>query len=404
MSGSDLLQPRVLIVDDERQIHASIRLRIGNEYALTCCTDARSALARISEQQFDLCFADIHMPNVDGIKFIEEAQKLDPQLGYVILSAFDTDENLRRSIPLQVFAFIPKPLPDREGFETQIEDWVLRTRDSRRRHALTKQAASLAGDLDAAKLEREVELVASETARDALLQTVNLLTTIHAHLVTCTAMLAARAKGEPSLIPPLRNLEEAKKAANAAVSVGEEFFGSAYGNRDTSPAIVDTGLRQAADIASRMCKAADRNLCLDIEKIDDRTPLRTLTGIDFLLLSIPLIGAALTLSPPNSTLRVTGSVVQRIDVGYCDSRFRRYLWFNRRSALISHPGVRLDFTTSAAPFSVAGAEDWLNNCHAPLARITTRGLVMGLQKSKGLFAIAVAPAASHFHAIVLLPV
>ena len=41
---AELLTPRVLIVDDERQIHASLRLRIGGQCELVSAHDARAAL------------------------------------------------------------------------------------------------------------------------------------------------------------------------------------------------------------------------------------------------------------------------------------------------------------------------------------------------------------------------
>ena len=41
---TELMTPRILVVDDERQIHASLRLRLGDKYELACCCDAREAL------------------------------------------------------------------------------------------------------------------------------------------------------------------------------------------------------------------------------------------------------------------------------------------------------------------------------------------------------------------------
>src|SRR5690606_19444372 len=116
---AELITPRILIVDDERQIHASLRLRLGKENDLICCYSASEALEKIANERFDLCFADIHMPHVNGLAFIEAAQKVDPALGFVVLSAFDSEDNLRRAIPLQVLDFLSKPLPDRTGFEAR---------------------------------------------------------------------------------------------------------------------------------------------------------------------------------------------------------------------------------------------------------------------------------------------
>jgi hypothetical protein len=84
--STDLLIPRILIVDDERQIHASLRLRLGSTYDLAFCFSARDALKLLASERFDLCFADIHMPNMDGLAFIAAAGEIDPHLGFVVLA------------------------------------------------------------------------------------------------------------------------------------------------------------------------------------------------------------------------------------------------------------------------------------------------------------------------------
>jgi len=396
--------PRILVVDDESQIHASLRLRLAKDYELVCCFDARSALQAMAGERFDLCFVDIHLPETDGLAFIGAAQRNDPALGYVVLSAFDSDANLRRTIPLQVYDFIGKPLPERQDFEARIPDWINRTRARRRDQALAKQAGAISHDLDSARLERDVELVASETARDALLQTANLLTTIHAHLVSAATAVAARAKTDPGIAALSRNLEEARKTADAAASVAEGFFDSAYGSRDSSPALVDTGVRHAIGIAVRMSRAEAANKVVDFLPLDTRQPIHGLSGIDFLLMVVPVIGAALTLAAANTTVGIRGEPLPRLDAIAKDPRFRSYLWINRKHALISHPGVLLTVAADAPPFSRARAEAWLKGEDRPLAAVTPRGLIAGLRQCQGVFGISLTPHADQCRLVLALPV
>jgi CheY-like chemotaxis protein len=400
--AAELLIPRIALVDDERQIHASIRLRLGRECDLVSFTDAREALAAITTQAFDLCIADIHMPHLDGLAFIDAATKIDPALGFVVLSAFDTEENLRRTIPLRVYDFISKPLPERDGFEARIPGWVERTRHGRRERALAGQATAIDRELDAALLERDVELIASESARDALLQTASLLTTVHAHLVTACLAFAARAKADPGLASLARNLDAGRKAAEAAATVAEEFFDSAYGQRDASPALLDTGLQHAIAIACRAQRAEENRKAVDCAAIDDQLPIRGLSGIDFLLMAVPAIGLALAASEPDSTLRIRGEPLARLESAARDARFKHHLWLNRRAALGSQPSLLLSITASAPPFSRAQAEAWLKG-DLPGARIPARGLVRGIAQCKGLLGLGVAPHATQFHLVLALP-
>jgi CheY-like chemotaxis protein len=399
----DMMTPRILVVDDERQIHASLRLRIGREYDLVFCFSGQEALEKLSQDRFDLCLADIHMPHMDGLAFIDAARKADPELGYVVLSAFDTDENLRRAIPLQVYDFISKPLPERGGFEDQIPRWVAETRQRRKEHSLAARVDTIATDLDSARLEREVEIVASESARDALLQTANLLTTIHAHLVNASLLIAARAKTDAGAAHLLRNLEEARRTADAAVAVAEGFFDSAYGSRNTAPALVNEGMRDAIDIVTRTSQAITTNKVIDFSPLDLRPVIRGLSGIDLLLMMVPAIGIAVHLAPSGTTIGIKGVHCSRMDSVIKDDRLREYAWFNRRNLLASHPGLILTVSASSPPMPFAQVEGWFKGIYQPLATLTSRGLLAGVEKCRGLVGFS-QPSHLDFRVSLVLPV
>lgn len=401
---ADLLPARILVVDDERQIHASVRLRLGREYEMISAFDPRDALDRLGRERFDLCITDLHMPHMDGFTFIERARLVDPGLGYVILSAFDSGENLRRAIPLQVYDFVGKPLPDREGFELRLRGWIDRTRTYRRDLALAEQTRSVAEELATAQLAHEVELVASETARDALLQTSNLLTTIHAHFVTAVTLLQGRAKGDPTLAHVLRNLEGGRKTTEAAVTVAEGFFNSAYANRDSSPAYIDGCIRHAIDVARRICRAEESDKQVDFTPIDERAIARGVSGIDLLLMLVPAMAMALAATQPRSTVRITGSALSRLDEVTKDSDFRHDLWLNRKHALVSHPGLRINITAYTPPLTRNEFEEWLKGGGVRLSSVAARGLVSGLRKSHGMLACATPEGSASFRLLLALPV
>jgi DNA-binding response OmpR family regulator len=402
----ELLTPRILVLDDERQIQSSLRLRLAKDYEVVCCSHAHQALEAVATGRFDLCFVDIHMPEMDGLTFIENARQTDAALGYVVLSAFDSSENLHRTVRLHVFDFIGKPLPERHEFEARIPGWIERTRSQRREQALVQQADLLHRDLDSARLDREVELVASETARDALLQTANLLTTIQAHLLSAASLSAARAKIDPTLMSLSRNLEEARKTASAAVGVADSFFGSAYASRDSSPGLIDSGIRQAISIANRMSSADAENKTVDLTSSlsNGHVSAHGLSGIELLLMVVPIIGAALLRAEASSTVGINLQSLARLDMAPKEPRFRGYLWANRKNAPLSHPGVLVTVTAAAPALQRAEAEAWLKGDSGPLSTISARGLVAGLQKSRGLLAISVAPSSGGFQVLLALPV
>ncbi len=380
----DLSPARILVVDDERQIYASIRLRLGEDNEVLASTDPREALKRLREERFDLCFVDLHMPHMNGFTFIEQAREADPDLGYVIVSAFDDATNVKRAIPLQIFDFIGKPLPDRAGFEHRVPGWIERTRQQRLDRQVAAESHRAAEEVASAQLKHAVELVASESARDALLQTANLLTTIHAHLVTLQTLLAPRARQDSSLSQSMRNLEAARRASDAAISVAEGFSNSAYANRDTSAAFLDGGIRQAIDLTIRVNSAAAAEVQVEYSGWDPHTAIRSISGIDLLLLLVPFIGIAQVRAVPGSTLRIEVGALTRLDQIVKAPATKQAVWFNRRRALTAHAGVQVILSGQGTPIERSVLEAWLGGDTEQLGRVSRRGVISGLQKCGGL--------------------
>ncbi|MFM9081532.1 MAG: response regulator transcription factor, partial [Opitutaceae bacterium] len=349
------------------------------------------------------CITDIHMPRMDGLAFIDAARDLDPGLGFVVLSAFDTAENLKRAIPLAVYDFLPKPLGTRADLEERIPGWIERTRERRREQDLARAAGTIADDRDAARLERDVEIVFSETAREVLRQTAGLQTTVHAHLISAITQLVARSRSDPGLAQIVRGLEEARKTAEASMSATGGFFDSSYGSRDASPAQPNEGIRQAIDIALRSSRAESEGKRVDFQPTERATIVRGLSGIDFLLMVIPAIGATLACASPGTPVGVTLEFAPRLDAVTRDPRHRRLLWINRKRALSSHPVLVITLSADGPSLTPTEVEDWLKGEHAPLTAVTPRGLLSGIEKCRGAFGAAVAPEAAKFQLLLALP-
>jgi CheY-like chemotaxis protein len=402
-AAARLLPPRLALVADDLLIHAYFRSRLDAAYELICFHDARSALAAFGQTHFDLCLVDIQIPDMDGLALIAAAALVDPTLGFVVLSAFDSEKNLRRTVPLQVYDFIWKPLPQRDGFEARLPEWIARTRQRRRDRALAEQAGTMDRDLYTARIERDIEWVASESARDALMEAANLLSTIHAHLVTATAQVSSRVKPEPVLLPLLRNLEVCRKTAEAAAALTEGFFSSAYGSRDASPALVHPGIEQAIGIASRITRAEAAGKVVDFSATDLRLHIQNLSGIDFLLMMVPVIGLALTVTAANTTVRINLESLSLLGTACGDLRFKNHLWLNRRNAHTSHPGTLITVTASGAPFTRVLSEAWLKGEEPAFSTVTVRSLLRGIEQCHGLVALALTPQADRFQIVLALP-
>jgi hypothetical protein len=266
------------------------------------------------------------------------------------------------------------------------------TRKRRREHDLAQHAGILASERDSARLERDVELVASESVRDGLLQVANVLTTINAHYVNGCAVLLGKVRGDSTLMPLLRSMEEGRRASEAVMNVTERFFGTAYGNRDSSPALINEGIRDALTLTARTHVAEGFNKAVHFMPLDAHLPLRGISGISFLLMIFPALAATLTLAPPNSTVTVRGEYHRRVDIMLKDPKLRSNFWLNRRNALTSQPAWLISMTAACPAIDRSQAELWLKGEFPPLEAIAPRGLIEGVQKCHGLLGFTLSPA------------
>jgi CheY-like chemotaxis protein len=69
---------RILVVDDEVAVGAAIGRVLQREHTVVIESDAREALARLANEDFDVIFCDLMMPAMSGIEFYETLAKSNP--------------------------------------------------------------------------------------------------------------------------------------------------------------------------------------------------------------------------------------------------------------------------------------------------------------------------------------
>lgn len=105
---------RVLVVDDEKYIRRSIINRVNWEQlgvqVAGEAANGEEALERMEELRPQIVLVDIRMPLMDGLAFIEEANKRFPDVHYVITSAYSDFDYARQALRLGVEDYILKPV------------------------------------------------------------------------------------------------------------------------------------------------------------------------------------------------------------------------------------------------------------------------------------------------------
>ncbi|OGU74054.1 MAG: hypothetical protein A2V93_07375 [Ignavibacteria bacterium RBG_16_34_14] len=103
-------KPRILIIDDEPDMLsgcAKILSALGN--IPIPVSNSKLALDLIKEDEFDLIFCDLLMPEVDGMQILESARNHLPQTPVIIFSAYGTIDRAVAAMKAGAFDFVEKP-------------------------------------------------------------------------------------------------------------------------------------------------------------------------------------------------------------------------------------------------------------------------------------------------------
>ena len=104
------IKSRFLIVDDDKNIRR-LCMTVGSSLGFSC-TEAESAEAALSQIELhspDLILADLLMPKMTGLEFLEQVKKLLPHTEVAIMTGHGSIENAVRAMRMGAYDFITKP-------------------------------------------------------------------------------------------------------------------------------------------------------------------------------------------------------------------------------------------------------------------------------------------------------
>jgi DNA-binding NtrC family response regulator len=101
---------KILIIDDERAIRASLRDILEYEnYSVEEAENAVNALEILKKNSFDVIFCDIKMPQMDGLEFLEKV-KTSIDAPIIMISGHGTIDTAVEALKKGAYDFIEKPL------------------------------------------------------------------------------------------------------------------------------------------------------------------------------------------------------------------------------------------------------------------------------------------------------
>lgn len=101
----------ILIVDDEDTQRSILKGYLEKRgYRIYTASSGNEGIEMVRKNLIDIVLSDFKMPDKTGLEVLEEVKKINPEISFVILTAYGTVENAVKAMRLGAFDYISKPV------------------------------------------------------------------------------------------------------------------------------------------------------------------------------------------------------------------------------------------------------------------------------------------------------
>jgi DNA-binding NarL/FixJ family response regulator len=148
---------RILIVDDHPVVRVGLASMLGTQPGFTvigCASSGEEALSTLRTEAADVVLLDLRMPGMSGIQLLQALQKLASHPRPIVLTSYETDEDVYRAVSAGAQGYLLKNTPQEEMVE------AIRTVFAGKHYVPSHIAAHLAERVMRSELTlREVEIL-----------------------------------------------------------------------------------------------------------------------------------------------------------------------------------------------------------------------------------------------------
>jgi len=132
----------VLVVDDEYGPRESIAFSLAGEFAVDTAERAKEALVKLQGKPYAAVVLDIRMPEMDGIRALEEIRKIDPHVSVIMLTGYGTLLTAQQAMLAGANQYLRKP-PDIPELIEAVRKQAAATRLRRAQAQATREAMEM---------------------------------------------------------------------------------------------------------------------------------------------------------------------------------------------------------------------------------------------------------------------
>lgn len=101
---------KLLVADDEQKICRLLESFFADRgFQVLVAHDGKTALSCIQRERPHLVFLDLHMPGLNGLDILQEARKVDETIKFIVITATEDQQTIRRAKSLGAADYVVKP-------------------------------------------------------------------------------------------------------------------------------------------------------------------------------------------------------------------------------------------------------------------------------------------------------
>jgi len=110
MPAPEVNPPRVLIVDDEREMAEMLADGLADRgYDAIAVASSEEARTRLRDEVYDALVTDLRMPEIDGLTLLAEARRVSPDLPVIVMTAYGAIDSAIESMRRGANHYLTKP-------------------------------------------------------------------------------------------------------------------------------------------------------------------------------------------------------------------------------------------------------------------------------------------------------
>lgn len=99
-----------MVIDDEPIVGKRLKRLLEKEgYYVKVFTEGAAAIGELEKKPFDIIITDLKMENIDGMKILDIAKRINSGTKVIIITGFAQTETAKEALDKGAFDFIIKP-------------------------------------------------------------------------------------------------------------------------------------------------------------------------------------------------------------------------------------------------------------------------------------------------------